>query len=507
MTIAPPTTTSFDALALMRDRAAYAESPRSVQLLETHISWLFVTDHFVYKLKKPVRFDFVDFSTPQLRRRACLDEVRLNRRLAPDVYLGMLPITRTEGAGLELDGCGEPVDWVVQMRRLPAADALDRRLSDGRVSAEDEGAISERLADFYTRLPAVPITGQQYRRDLERHLRANAAECMRCVSRFDRERVRQIAGQQLRFLAVAGPLFDERAASGQIVDGHGDLRPEHIYLVSPPAVIDCLEFSAELRRVDVLDDLSFLAMECDRLGHGQVGARIVAACEQARGNSISTSMLDFYKSHRALVRAKVLLLRAAQAREGERRTCTRLAHRYLEWAECYAGRLGRPVLIVVGGLMGSGKSTLADKIAQTIGAELVSTDRIRRSLYGASDTPADYGQLNYLPSHRARVYDQLFSRAARGAQQGPVRRTGRDISDQRAAAACDRAVISTRRHPVVRALPLPARRSAGSPRGSNDRRQQRFRRTQRFVGFAGCRTGATASPARIGRRRHHASPG
>ena len=402
-------TEPLDAVALMCDRAAHEDNPRSIQLLETHVSWLFVTDHFVYKLKKPVRFDFVDFSTPQLRRRACLDEVRLNCRLSPDVYLGTLPITRTDRGGLELAGCGEPVDWVVQMRRLPAEDALDRRLHDGRVSLDDEQAVSARLADFYALLPAEAIGGEQYRSDLERHIRTNAAECMKSVSRYDRERIRRIFGQQLRYLRVAGPLFDERVAAGQIVDGHGDLRPEHIYLVSPPAVIDCIEFSAELRRVDVLDDLSFLAMECDRLGHGQIGARIVATCQAARGDPIPTPLFEFYKSYRALVRAKVMMLRAAQAEECDRHTFTRQAHQYVDWAEYYAARLGRPALIVVGGLMGTGKSTLATKIARAIGAELVSTDRIRRSLYGASETRAGYGQQNYLSDHRARVYEQLFS--------------------------------------------------------------------------------------------------
>jgi len=213
-------------------------------------------------------------------------------------------------------------------------------------------------------------------------------------------------------------LLDQRVAGGHVVDGHGDLRPEHIYLESPPAVIDCIEFSSELRRVDVLDDLSFLAMECDRLGHGQAGARIVRACQAARDDPIQPQLFDFYKSYRALVRAKVKLLRADQATDVDRPKFTRRAHQYIDWAEHYADRLGAPAVIIVGGLMGTGKSTLAARIARAIGASLLSTDRIRRILLGASTSPANYGQQNYRPSHRDRVYEELFVHAARALDRG-----------------------------------------------------------------------------------------
>jgi aminoglycoside phosphotransferase family enzyme/predicted kinase len=407
-----------DAVALLCDRAAYADQPRSVQLLETHISWLFVTDHFVYKLKKPVRFDFVDFSTPESRHHACQEEIRLNCRLSPDVYLGTLPITRRGDGELELAGRGEPVDWVVQMRRLSASDALDRRLGEDRVSPDDETAIAELLNEFYSRQPPAAIDGAQYRADFERHIRAAAAVCLKHSSRYDQERVRTIKGQQLRYVHAAAALLDRRVTEGHVVDGHGDLRPEHIYLESPPAVIDCIEFSPELRRVDVLDDLSFLAMECDRLGQSQVGARIIAACQAARGEPMQSQLFDFYKSYRALVRAKVMMLRAEQTGDVDQRRFTRLAHQYVDWSAYYAGRLGPPAVIVVGGLMGTGKSTLATRIARAIGAELDSTDRIRRSLLGASESRADYGRGNYLPSHRARVYQELLTRAARALDRG-----------------------------------------------------------------------------------------
>jgi aminoglycoside phosphotransferase family enzyme/predicted kinase len=406
-----PQSDRLDAVALMCDRAVHQGQSQSIKLLETHISWLFVTEAYVYKLKKPVRFDFVDFSTPELRHRACLEEVRLNRRLSPDVYLGVVPITQASESQLELDGTGEPVDWVVRMRRLRADDAFDYRLSKGEVTGDDERAVAERLTNFYRGLPAEIITGHEYRAALERNVRSNAAACIRLVSKYDRNRVRRIFGQQLRFLRVSAKTFDERADTGRIVDGHGDLRPEHIFLESPPAVIDCIEFSPQLRQVDVLDDLSFLSMECDRLGDCDTGARIVAACSPVHGDHTDPLLIDYYKSYRALVRAKVMLLQAAQLPESARRSPMRQSHRYLDWAEHYAALLGAPVLIMVGGLMGTGKSTLAAQVARAIGANLYSTDRIRRTMYGVSNTEAGYGEGHYRTDLRARVYDELFARA------------------------------------------------------------------------------------------------
>mgnify|MGYP001453234687 CR=1 FL=1 len=402
---------------LLSDRATYAERPRSVELIETHISWIFLTDRFAYKVKKPVRFEFLDFSTPELRRDACREEVRLNRRLASDVYLGTLPITRNDRGILELAGQGEAVDWVVQMRRLPEVKSLECKFRDGSVTAADELAVARHLADFYAQLPGQSIEAEQYRGAMANHVRANAEACLNWAT-FDRQRLRRIRGSQLRYLSVAEADFAARVAAGHIVDGHGDLRPEHIFLESPPAVIDCIEFSAELRRVDVLDDLSFLAMECDRIGRGRVGERIVAACQAARGDVTPPTMLAFYKSYRALVRAKVMWLRAAQSVDRRHRALLRQAHQYVDWAECYANRLGRPALVLVGGLMGTGKSTLAGQIAHQIGAEMAATDEIRRTLFGASQSAAGYDEQIYEPHHRSRVYDELFSCAAAALDAG-----------------------------------------------------------------------------------------
>ena len=259
-------------------------------------------------------------------------------------------------------------------------------------------------------------------------------------------RADRIIGAQLRYLSLQTQLFDDRVASGRVVEGHGDLRPEHIYLEQPPAIIDCIEFSLELRQVDIADELSFLALECRRLGDGDLGQQVLAAYQEACHDPIPETLLAFYRSYRACVRAKVAALRAQQVSVETRPALLRLIHQYVDWADHSAAQLGRPSLIVIGGLMGSGKSTLATALAEVLGADLISTDRIRRSLLGVSETPAGFGQDNYHTAQRARIYDELFRCACVPLDQGrSVILDGTFLSQ----ALRDRAYELARRHGAV----------------------------------------------------------
>lgn len=350
---------------VMSDTSSYPDHPSSVQVIETHISWVFLTDRYAYKLKKPVQFEFLDFSTPELRRSACLDEVRLNKRRAPDVYLAALPITRDSDGTLELNGRGEEIDWVVQMRRLPAKMALDVVLREDRLAPEDAEAIAMHLTDFYARLPPQPLSADVYRQAFDRHIRDNGVALLAALP-AERTRIRRIQTAQLRYLNVQAELIDDRVAAGRIVDGHGDLRPEHIYLDGRPIVIDCIEFSVELRTVDIADELSFLSMECQHLGDGRLGELVLAKYQRVCKDQIPESLLDFYCSYRALVRAKVALLRSQQQTNDASRPSADVIRKYIDLADHYAAALGPPCVLIVGGLMGAGKSTLARKVADAL---------------------------------------------------------------------------------------------------------------------------------------------
>ena len=312
---------------------AYAERPAGVTLVETHISWVFLTDRYAYKLKKPVHFEFLDFSTLAARRVACEQEVRLNRRLAPDVYLGLAAVERDSGGNFTLvepepaarssdSGAvasnGEPVsDWLVKMRRLPVNRTLAELVRAGQLGCADTERLIACLTDFYRRAAPLPLEPQPYRAALERHVRANRAELLNCENvepeqttcGLSPSAVRRIHAAQLQLLMLRPELFDVRVRAGRIVDGHGDLRPEHIYLLPEPAIIDCLEFSDELRHADVADELSFLAEECDFIGAGELGRRLAGQVLARLGDQPPAELLAFYRSYRACVRAKVAALR------------------------------------------------------------------------------------------------------------------------------------------------------------------------------------------------------
>lgn len=395
---------------MLKQPAAYAEQPTGIECVETHISFVFLTDRFAYKLKKPVRFDFLDFSTAELRYAACREELRLNRRLAPHVYLDVLPVTFDHGQ-LRLGGTGSPVDWVVKMRRLPADRAVDRLIRSGELTDGQVHRIGSLLTDFYEQLPPVPLRTEEYRHEIERHVLDNRDELTNTRHGLDTNVARRVHEAQLRLLRLCPQMLDNRVCDGRIVDGHGDLRPEHIYLTPQPTVIDCLEFSAELRQLDVADELSFLAMECAALGAEWVGDAIIKQYRYSSGDRPSAVLLSFYKCYRACVRAKVWALRAEQLEDEARRTALDTAARYLRLADCYRQQLGSPLMLVVRGLTGAGKSTLAAAVAETLGIELLQTDAVRRELFGPSPSPAEYDAAIYCPSNRRCVYDEMFRRA------------------------------------------------------------------------------------------------
>lgn len=402
---------SLAVVELLKQPSAYPDRPGRVSLIETHISWVFVTDRFVYKLKKPVRFDFLDFSTPEARQRACRAEYTLNGRMARGVYLAVVPITLDARRGLTLNGDGGIVDWVVKMQRLPADRMLDKLLLARQLSDAEAERLANWLANYYDRLSPLCMDAPVYRQAITRHVLSNRLELLDPKHALSTDLVKRCHSAQMRFLAVSPEQIDDRVCDGRIVEGHGDLRPEHICLEGEPVIFDCLEFNEELRRVDVIDELAFLAMECDYLGAERLGQQIIAAYQRVSGDRFSTTLWSFYKCYRACVRAKVAALTALQASPPDDPEPHRQAQAYLAQADQYARRLGPPSVVVMSGLMGSGKSTLAVALANRLGSDLLSTDSIRRESLGASASPASFDAGRYSPELRQQIYAEMFHRA------------------------------------------------------------------------------------------------
>jgi aminoglycoside phosphotransferase family enzyme len=271
------------------------------------MSWVFLTERHAYKLKKPVRTRYVDFSTEAARHQNCIEEVHLNQRLSSDVYLGTVPLTRDAGGQLRLGQGGEVVDWLVKMRRLPGERMLDHAIHNGAVRREDIYVVMEALCRVYRASPSVAMPVAEYWEGFAEAIAANHQELTLPHYALPIELIEAVCARQRTFLDRQTTLFDERLHAGRIVEGHGDLRPEHICLESPPQIIDCLEFSRALRTLDTADELAFLALECERLGAPELKRHVFDAYSALTGDAPPSILVHFYQSYRACVRAKIAI--------------------------------------------------------------------------------------------------------------------------------------------------------------------------------------------------------
>jgi aminoglycoside phosphotransferase family enzyme len=313
--------------------STYPDCREEVTVVETHMSWVFIAGERVYKLKKPMIRDLIDFSTPDARYLNCREEVRLNRRLGGDTYLGLEQLSVAAEGELKLGRNGVAVDWLVVMKRLPESAMLESQIKAGRVDYDALERAAEFLSAFYVRTDAVMLTAGQYGERLASNIRSNRESL--AAYRLPEGQLDLIAGRQLDLVDRRPALFGERARAGRVVEAHGDLRPEHVCLTDPPVIIDCLEFSRDLRIQDRLDELAFLAMECERLGNDRVGEIVLATYADFTGDKPPLSLVAFYKSYRACVRAKLCVWHLDDDPEEQRGPWQKKAETYLAMAERY----------------------------------------------------------------------------------------------------------------------------------------------------------------------------
>ncbi len=435
----------------LADRSFYPHRPTSVEVRQTHISWVFLAGDLVYKLKKPIRLAFLDYSTRELRRRCCLAEVELNRRLAPSTYLGVALIRR-RGGGFELgavgDLAGDAEDSVVVMRRLPQDEMLDRRLASGTAGGADLDRVAATLAQFHARSAdrgdpyGLPGT-------VEETIRTNLSECAPFVGdTVSKSRLASLERYVQSYFAQNAQRFWRRVRQGRIRDGHGDLRAEHVCLRPTLEIFDCIEFSERLRCNDVAAEIAFLAMDLDFLGHPLLADEFTTSYAKASGDGELAELLPFYECYRAVVRAKVESLRSREPEVEplERQQARDRARRYFRIATRFAAGPRPPELIVVCGLSGSGKSTVARVLGDLTGFPVVSSDVVRKDLAGfprfAHSGPKTADAL-YGVEFTRRTYEALAHRAADllGSGRGVVLdATFRDAAGRRAVTAVGRAL-------------------------------------------------------------------
>lgn len=401
-------------VAALQRAAAYPHAVvEPVGVTETHISWVLLTGEFAYKVKKPVRLSFLDYSTLERRRFACEEEWRLNRRLAPDLYLGVSVVAGSNGAP-RVDGAGPPLEYAVRMRQFAPSEELAALLAHGAVGADELGALGATIAAFHAAAaPARHDTQHGRPATVHRVTMDNFAE-LRSLPESTGW-LDALAALESRIRALYDdlhPRMARRRAAGDVRECHGDLHCGNVVRWGGALIpFDGIEFDPALRYIDIVNDVAFLTMDLAERGHAGLRRCVLQAWAEALGDWDGLPLLPYYESYRALVRAKVHALRAQQfvPQSAERHAAVSDCRRYLDWATARVAER-RPALLITCGLSGSGKTWLARQLAPALGALHVRSDVERKRLAGLgplddSRSPPDAGI--YTLEFNARTYDRL----------------------------------------------------------------------------------------------------
>ena len=411
-------------LSVLNNPDFYPHPVSTIQVEETHISTVFLTGDFVYKVKKPVDFGFLDYTTLEKRLRYCKQEVLLNKRLSQNVYLEVVVITR-EPTGYALNGPGKPVEYAVKMRQLPKERTMLHLLRRGEFSLNMLRDLVQILVRFYQKTEKGPEIDAMGSREL---IWVNIEEDFVQTNPFVSTVLNKVQFSDLHrrvrtFLNSQGELFDRRIKSGSIRDCHGDLRLGHIYFTDAISIIDCIEFNERFRYGDLASDLAFLAMDLDYNGFADIGQELLAEYARSADDSEIFLLVDFYKCYRAHVRCKVECLRygAGDLSGREPHIAKERARSYFELAWRYADTFSRQTMWIVCGLSGSGKSTIAAELGKRMNLQCYRSDVIRKKLFGLSpeqQVVTAFGKSIYTPTASDKTYEQLLLEARKEMSRG-----------------------------------------------------------------------------------------
>ncbi|MFV1986324.1 MAG: AAA family ATPase [Gemmatimonadota bacterium] len=412
---------------------AYDHPVDRVTVVQTHISVVFLAGSLVYKVKKPVDLGFLDFSTLERREHFCHEEVRLNRRLAPDVYLGVSPIVPIDGVlhvfeDSPPDGAPDPVEWAVRMVRLDDELRMSNWVADGTLRPYHVAVVARRLARFHANAARGPEIARWGRFDVVAgNARENLEQTLPHIGHtLTAELHERLTDALDRALDGFAPLIDRRAAAGIPRDTHGDLHLDHIYLFDDRAspgdvvVVDCIEFNERFRFADPVADIAFLDMDLRFQGRDDLANTFADAYFETTGDEEGRSLLRFYSAYRAAVRAKVLGIRSLEPEvpDADRGLASEEARAHWMLAlQLLEPPRRRPCLVLVGGLPGTGKSTLSELLGESAGLRVISSDRTRKRLAGLApetSAAAAYGEGLYTAEWNERTYGALLEEAELG---------------------------------------------------------------------------------------------
>jgi hypothetical protein len=408
----------------MKKTGFYSYHPAEVEFIETHISYVFIAGNLVYKVKKPVKFDFLDFTTLEKRKFYCEEELRLNKRLAPDTYLDVMAISLDARGKITLDEGVEIIDYAVLMKKLPIDSMLKTLLSQGLADEKTMDNLAKKIVAFHQKTQTGGHIDEMGNIENIRHnIEENFTETLDYINvTIPEYQYKFINNYNETFLAENKALFEKRVADHKIRDCHGDLHLDHICIADEIIIFDCIEFNERFRYGDTAEDVAFLTMDLDFNDYAQYADNFIESYIKYSGDTDLPALLNFYRCYYAYVRGKVTGFRLdeEELQESERQQITETAIQYFNLAYNYAARLDKPVLILTSGLMGSGKSYQARKLAGTLGAEIIRTDIMRKELFDVKPTERryeDFGKGIYSEDISRLIYDKIYELAAQKIQK------------------------------------------------------------------------------------------
>ncbi|MFO7772947.1 MAG: AAA family ATPase [Dehalococcoidia bacterium] len=395
--------------------AAYPEVPGNIELIQTQMSFVFLADKYVYKIKKEVNLGYLDYTTLESRRFFCHREVELNRRLSPEVYLGVVAVSRDDGR-MMIEGKGRAIEYAVKMRRLPQERMMDVLLTQNEVWPEMVARVAEKLVDFHSRADTnQTISSFGGLEVIRQNTWENFSQTEKYVGRtISPERYGGIRAYTNDFICDKASLFHERVEKGKTRDCHGDLHAAHICFTNGISIYDCIEFNDRFRYGDVASEVAFLAMDLDHFGRADLSRHFVSTYVELSRDRELQEVLKFYKCYRAYVRGKVesFKLDDPSIDVDDKQQIAKAARDYFGLAWFYTR--SKPVLFITSGLVGTGKTTLARALAGKLGLVLIDSDVTRKQLAGIPLTEHRFERFGagiYSPEFTHKTYDEMFNRA------------------------------------------------------------------------------------------------
>lgn len=407
----------------LKNPSTYGSEVKSVNILQTHISFIALTGKYAYKIKKAVDFGFLDFSTIDRRKYYCNEEVRLNRRLCPEIYLDVVPITRDDDKFV-LDGCGQVVDYAVKMKEFSQYLIMTKLLHKGDVGEETIRNICDILVEFYnSREVSKEVEKYGQLEYIKKNIDENFQQTESVINvTLTREVYDYIKKANEDFFRQNKNIFNKRINNRKIKDCHGDLHSGNIVLSDKIYIFDCIEFNKRFRYCDIASDIGFLAMDLDYLNHPFLSSYLINRYVELSGDKGIFEVLNFYKSYRAYVRGKVIGFRLNEPniKEEEKNEIINTVKKYYHLSYYYASlfsidlQIDRPIIFIVGGLSGTGKSTLASKLVVDYHASYINTDIVRKEISGMNRYEKHHDAIDtglYSPEKVEFTYEKVIKKS------------------------------------------------------------------------------------------------